>query len=128
MSEALELIFFEPGMYIYLPVLVFGFCGWLYMFKVSYSTFPKIKSEDRNLYAKILGGKKESWLEKGCYSPADIGIQWRLYRSIYRRDANRLLTQKTQTAYIVASRVFILAAIVFVGLFCLFWVAIAGRL
>lgn len=128
MDGILELLFFEPGMYVYLPILALGFCCWIYMFKVSHLTFPKIKSEDKDLYAKILAGKKESWIERGWHSPADIGIQWRLYRSIYQKEARQLLTERAQIVYIVASRIFILAAIVFIGLVCLFWVAVAGRL
>ncbi len=128
MDEILKLFFFVPGMYIYLPILILGFCCWIYMFTVSHSTFSKIKSQDKNLYAKILGGKNESWLEKGWYSPADIGIQWRLFKAIYQREANQFLSSKVQSAYIVASRLLILAGLVFVGLLGLFWVAVAGRL
>ena len=128
MNENLKLFFFVPGMYIYLPILILGFVCWIYMFTVSHSTFSKIKSQDKNLYAKILGGKNVSWLEKRSYNPADVGIQWRLFKAIYQREANRFLSRKIQTAYIVASRLFILAGLVFVGLFCLFWVAVAGKL
>ena len=128
MDESLKLLFFVPGMYVYVPILTLGFCCWIYMFTVSHSTFPKIKSRDRNVYAKILGGKNESWLEKGWYSLADIGIQWRLFRAINQREASRFLSRKVQTAYIVASRLLILAGLVFLGLFCLFWVAVAGKL
>lgn len=128
MSEPFKIIFFEPGMYVYWPIFILGFCGWIYMVKVSQSTFPKIKAQDKDLYSYILGRRKESWLEKGWYSPSDIGIQIRLYRAIYRREANRYLSSKSQTVFIVAARIFVLSFIVFWGLFCLFWIAVAEHI
>ena len=122
MYETLKPIFFVPGVYIYLPIWLLGFFCWAYMVTVSLSTFPKIKSEDKKLHAKIMGERRKSWLERGWFSPADSGIQLRLYRALYRREASQLLTRKAQTRFILATRVVVLAGIVWAGLFCLFWV------
>ena len=110
-------------MYIYLPIWLLGFFCWAYMVTVSLSTFPKIKSEDKTLHAKIMGERRKSWLERGWYSPADSGIQLRLYRALYRKEASQLLTRKEQTRFVLATRVVVLAGIVWAGMFCLFWVA-----
>lgn len=95
------------------------------MVKVGHSILPKIKSQDSNLYIKILGTQSKSWLERGWYSPSDAGIQWRLYKALYQSDANVLLSRKTKTAYIIASYFFIFAAFVFVSMLFLFLLAVA---
>lgn len=67
-------------------VLITGitvFVLWIVGSRIAHKGFVIIKRSINSEYKNILGGKKESWLERGSRSPVDIGIQLRLYRYLF---------------------------------------------
>lgn len=105
-------------------VLAIGFIAffaWTNMVRVAHSTFKKIKEDKTNLYKKIIVQDGKGWLERGWYSPSDIDVQIRLYRAIYRGDANQLLSHGLWRSYVWSARICISAfVIVLVGIILLF--------
>jgi hypothetical protein len=89
-----------------------GFVAWINMFRVAHFTFPKIKEEDTLLYKEIIVRDGKGWLERGWYSPTDIGVQFSLYRSIYHGNANPLLSHGTWRGYVWSTRIFFAALII----------------
>jgi len=99
------------------PFLVFaaglvGFLAWINIVRISQSTFPRIRDQDLELYKSILSRNTTAWLERGLYSPSDIGVQFRLYRSIYRGDANQLLSHRSWRGYVWSVRICIAAFVI----------------
>ncbi len=88
-----------------------GFLAWINIVRISLSVFPKIRDQEPELYNRILSRNDAAWLERGWYSPADIGVQFRLYRSIYYGDANQLLSHSSWRGYVWSARICIAAFI-----------------
>lgn len=95
-----------------MAVFYIGFFAWINMFRVAHSTFPKIKEHEINLYKKIIVQDGKGWLERGWYSPADVDVQFRLYRAIYCGEANKLLSHRSWRGYVWSARICITAFII----------------
>ncbi len=64
------------------------------------------------LYKKIIVQDTKGWLERGWYSPTDIDVQIRLYRAIYRGDANQLLSHRSWRGYVWSAKICIAAFVI----------------
>lgn len=95
--------------FIVLAFGILGFFSWIFVVKTSQIVFPKIKKHDAELYKKIIIQDTKGWLERGWYSPTDIDVQIRLYRAIYRGDANQLLSHRSWRGYVWSVRICIVA-------------------
>jgi len=89
-----------------------GFFACFNMFRVAHFMFPKIKEHDAELYKKIIVQDTKGWLEREWYSPTDIDVQMRLYRAIYRGDANQLLSHRSWRSYVWSARICIAAFVI----------------
>lgn len=95
---------------------VIAFIAWINLFRVAQSTFPKIKERETHLYEMIISRDGKGWIERGWYSPIDIDVQFRLYRAIYRGDANQILSHRTWRGFVWSARIFVIAPIM--GFIC----------
>lgn len=96
------------------------FVSWVNIVRVSGRSMKMIKSNDGDLYKKLLKGNSSSWLERGVYSPVDVGIQYRLYKTIYQRKPINLIGQDMCVQFIWSVRIFLVSACMFIFLFIVF--------
>lgn len=58
--------------------------------------FKLIKLKRPSQYQDILGTQKISWIERGYHTPFDIGIQIRLYKSLYKENEGNIFPINVQ--------------------------------
>ena len=96
------------------------FIAWVFIVDISHVTMAKIKERLPAVYEKVLAKRDVSWVERRLYSPADVGIQLRLYKAIYLGEAQQVMGLKLWCNYVRLVRFFVfglLLLIIFMALF-----------
>lgn len=82
--------------------------------------FKRIKDESPDLYQVILGGRENSWIERGYHLPSDMGVQVRLYKVLYRGLADKVLNGDKLSAFKNKLHVLIFLLMIFIILATVF--------
>ena len=72
-----------------------------------------IAESNRSLYIRIPGPRQQSWVERGWYSPGDLGTQMRSYFAVVCNDTRDVLSSRDRSMFVLSWRVFLVAASVF---------------
>lgn len=104
--------------------LIIGFgivLAWFYaqtnMVLMRGGLLKELRDVSPDMYAKILGERDKSWLERGWYSPADIAVVRRLHKAIMASEVNGSAAGGTGDRYIRMARLRLYAGVAFFGVF-----------
>ena len=90
---------FNPFLFA-IPVIP-GFVAWIVIAVTMQIIQKRIKNSDNDNYQKILGKRGGSWVEKQYFSPLDIGIGWRLHKTILDKSNISVIGRRERTRYLI---------------------------